>query len=46
MTQKTMEPYSSANNTYFHIAVAILDSFLATYGSQTNYNESEGDILS
>lgn len=27
-------------------AVAILDSFLMTYGSQSAYHESEGDILS
>jgi hypothetical protein len=31
---------------YFHIATNILDDFVKTYGSETGYLNTEGDIVS
>lgn len=46
LTQKTMLSYAQASFQYLDIAKVILDSFLETFGSETKYLETEGDILS
>jgi hypothetical protein len=47
LAQKTLQAYSqtSGEHPLMDIAVKILDSFLETFGSQSLYHESEGDVL-
>jgi hypothetical protein len=45
-TQKLMASFREPSEEHMSIATSILESFLATYGSESAYLESEGDILS
>ena len=45
-TQKLLASFREPSDEYMDIATKILESFIATYGTETGYLESEGDILS
>lgn len=45
MTLKCVQLQKGPSDKHLFIATKILDSFLATYGSESQYLETEGDVL-
>lgn len=45
LTQKFMQQYKEPSEEFLDLAIQILESFIAQYGSESLYLETEGDIL-